>query len=415
MKMTLSRVLFLFLLGGLIFTSCQEDTPGGGGGTGTEDEMQVSAVGNNVVTVGPADTIYVTITATKGESPLNSITVAENSVNLPLERVLWDGTVIANPLLLADGDKTTFTKEIGVIVNAAPGSYTYTYTIADESNSGKVASVEATVEATAPVFSYMGSAARSVAPGSSLSLKYSAVQGTGEIDMIKFLIDGELVSDVSGWEFNGQDITMNPDTLRGANRTSFDDASLIVKAPTTPGNYTLTTVLIDEFGNEVSQDVNLIVGTTPASFIEAVFFNRLGSKNGAMDLDNGTNVSSSSTASEIRDMGVDDTIDPTQAENWLMAIEPVNGAAMGQLIPGENGLSESFSWDNLRFSEDIIAAVSSASALANGSNTGKVSVGDMFILSNEAGSRNYVFIVREVNPVDESNDDNYVIDIKHTN
>jgi hypothetical protein len=413
MRFSFVRTLFALSIFALLFTSCEEDSPGGGGMTGNE-EIVLSIQTSAPAVVEPGDTIYVTMEAEEGPTPLNTITVTEDDNTLPLERVLFDGVPLANPLALTGADKVAFTKEVGVIVSTDPGDKSYGFRVADEEGNSKGGELPITVAVTAPVFQMFADSIRATTPGSLEEIQLLATKGTYDLSQIRIDLDGVTITDMTTLQLDNEDFVTNPQSLPSESSSRLESV-LTVGTPDVVGNYVLTVSIIDSEGNETSQSIQFLNGTTPINFMGSVFFNQAGAQNGGMDLDNGVNVRFNSSEAEIADLGIDDTIDTsTGQENWFKKIEPVNGSAMAKLVPGMNNLSEAFTFESIQFTEDLISLVDNQTPLEEGTNTGAVSEGDMFIVSNGANTKVYVFVIREVNEVSASNDDNYVIDIKTT-
>lgn len=143
---------------------------------------------------------------------------------------------------------------------------------------------------------------------------------------------------------------------------------------------------------------------------------------GGLDLDNGNNVSATSTLAEIRDMGINCAM--PNATNWRKQIGTVNGAEMKRVVPAN---VENFSFANATTKEIIAAAFdtgdsidSNLSTLNCDPNTNVVVtdvtlplvVGDMFVIKGATG-RIYLIRIDQVNNTTNDNNDNYVLSLKY--
>lgn len=388
------------MVAGLLFTACEEDGTGGGVDT---DAPAVTLTGADL-TVSAGDTVYVDIAAVEGASPINTLTITENDVDVPLDRLLFDGApASSNPQLILDASaKVSFNRQVGVIAPATPDVYTYQYVVTDEDNRSSSQSIVVTVVAEPPSFEIAGDGDIQTSPGTLASFMVTGSSNGIDMDMISVAIDGEPVAE---FDFAGTTVT-NPYTLLDADRTSFE-TNLLVRAPDAGGTYTVEVTVTDAIGQTSSDQIIFVNGTTAADYMDRIFFNAIGSGNGAMDLDTGESVSSSSMESEIQDDGIDDTVDPMVVENWFASFSPENGAELFSIVPGENNLTENFTFEGVRFQEDVRALESNGTNLTT---SGTVEQGDLFLVKR--ADNFYLILIDEVNAVFGSNEDNYVIDIK---
>jgi hypothetical protein len=182
----------------------------------------------------------------------------------------------------------------------------------------------------------------------------------------------------------------------------------------------------DENGETASTDIQITTAapaTTPLEMtLSGVLLNQAGPVGtGGLDLDNGNGTGSADAASEIRDLGIDCTINPMNAENWRAQIGTINGANMVKVDPSQ---IEGFNFDNVADKETVLAAYDTGATLADGASqavdctettvtdvSDPVAVGDIFAVF--ANSTYYLLRVDEVNPVSGSNSDNIVFTIKY--
>ena len=387
----------------LTFTACEE-------GGADVDAPNVSTSSSTDVDAMPGDTVTITLSASEGASPLRAITVREDGTTVPLDRVLIDGAAAAaNPSLLLGADKVSFTKQVGVIVHRESTAKTYTFTVDDEASRTGAVSVLVTVQALPPDFTIPGDGDIQAAPNTLVSIPVEAVGTGAEIDQISVKVNGELITNLNDLELGGVDFTANPNPVTGEDRNGFMK-SVTMRTPMTVGTYTVTIAVIDENGVEVSDDLVVIVGTTPVTYMGSVFWNADGPNQGGLDLDTGEMVGRNSTESEVRDLG-NDTNQPI-ATNWRRQIEARNNFTLAQLIPGENNLPETFSFEDVLYGELIQSYNGNVVDLPNNQGTvsGTLKVGDIFW--GTRGNKYYIFVVREIVMTVDNNEDYYVVDIK---
>ena len=101
--------------------------------------------------------------------------------------------------------------------------------------------------------------------------------------------------------------------------------------------------------------------------------------------------------------------------NWIKRISGVNGTTVRFLSPGNNGLSENFTFSSVTVKEQIAEIFANGIDFAETNSAGEsvswiVEVGDMFVAQN--GNTFYLVVVKEVNETPDNNDDNYVVDIQ---
>jgi hypothetical protein len=212
------------------------------------------------------------------------------------------------------------------------------------------------------------------------------------------------------------DFTISPDgteevgTVRAYTFTVEDDNGLMdaislnitsVAPPGTPLDMTLSGVLLNQAG--------------PAG-------------TGGLNLKDGVGSGSADPDSEIRDLGIDCTIDQEVSENWRAQFGTINDAVM---VKVDKSQVENFDFDNIDTKEAILAAFDSANALDDGVSTnpncdetvvtdvsGDLAVDDVFVVF--ANDTYYMLRVDEVNfihtpdvPIGERNSDNIVFSIKY--
>ena len=119
-------------------------------------------------------------------------------------------------------------------------------------------------------------------------------------------------------------------------------------------------------------------------------------------------------SAELRDEGID--LGATEANNWLQQISGVNNTEVKYIKKGTNGISETFTFDAIKYKEEISGLWTSGTSFTKTSKDGlrsvsdKVVKGDIFIAKK--GTNYYLINVADVKIVTTDNSDNYVLDIK---
>lgn len=400
----LSNLRFLFMLAAATFmiTSCGEDIGGDtGGGTTNPTTMSLTAVSD--VTVALGDTFIVNINAIAGDNALNTHEVFEDGVSIAdFSRIFYNGEVaVANPVLLLGDSKTSIDVDVAVAAHSAVGTRNYTFTVTDDGGFSESRSIDITTVGTPPALTLNGSTTIDEMPSSLRGVNLTAVKGSGDISSISVAIDGVL-ADIADLEFDNVDFTSNPELLIGDNVNGFDMKTLSFRTPSEDGTYVYTIAVTDEFGQESTTTFTVnVTSATPLDVINGVLFNAEGpSGTGGCDLDNGMSTGSSDAAAEIRDQGFDGS------GNWAQLIAPVNGSQLYYLVPGENGVSENFTFASIDSKETLASLVGSGLQIAI---SGTVNPGDIFVVVRDGV--NYAFEVAEVNVVSADNSDNYVLNI----
>lgn len=188
---------------------------------------------------------------------------------------------------------------------------------------------------------------------------------------------------------------------------------------------TFTFTVTSTDGETASTDIVITTaaepGTDLTSSIDGVLFNQAGpAGTGGLDLDTGTGTGSADADAEIRDLGLDCTMNPGTF-NWLKQIGTVNGAEMVKI---DQSAIENFSFANIDKKEPIQDAYNNAAiALTDGTstncangaettvpNSSDVAVNDVFVVF--ANGNYYMIQIDAINENDTDNGDNYEVSIK---
>lgn len=403
MKLFKNMALYCAIVASFFLVGCEAE-PGGGGGTGGNEgfpDVSINGPGAEV-TASIGDTIYYTVAATKGESPLKTIVVQENGVNLPLERVLYDGVSVANPLLLLGADKTSFSKVVGIITASTVGTLPYKIIVSDDGNRNVTSDIKITTSALPPSIAFSSSMSGDVTLGvSSLqNFPITATKGTGALKSITVLENDQPVDPSRILFGSGGAATENPIILSGDQVNGLDNVDLTIRSNEAPGTYAIKIVVTDEFDLTDELALTMNVGI-PVVAKMGVLFNQAGpAGTGGLDLDEALGTGSQSSLAEIRDQGIDGD------GNWLKKIATVNGSEIKRIVPGQNGVAEDFVFDNVTFKSQVTALFGNGTDYADE----VVEKGNMFAVKRDD---NYYFIrIADITETAGDNSDSYTVDIK---
>lgn len=265
------------------------------------------------------------------------------------------------------------------------------------------------------------------------AVRLNATVGDNDLNTLTFLVDGvqipgtEIDDYIKSITSNGSSITANnPLLISGANTSGGTYEVEIATTNQVEGIEAIYTFeLADAVGETSSASVGITLedqGTDIDTELTGVLFNQAGpAGTGGLDLDTGVGTGSTAAESELRDLGIDCTINPDNAENWRSQIGTINGADMVKVDP--TALGENFTFADVKFKEAIVEAYDTGETLSDGVSqnpscdetpvtdvTDPVAVGDIFAVL--ANGNYYLIQIDEVNAVSGSNGDNYELSIK---
>lgn len=211
-------------------------------------------------------------------------------------------------------------------------------------------------------------------------------------------------------------LNANPSLLTGTDVESFSTYFIGIRAHSDVSTKTYSFILEDTKGNKTTKSFAVTtVALTNADVLMGVLFNQGGPVGtGGLDLDNGAKTGSMDASAELRDEGID--LGATEANNWLQQISGVNNTDVKYIKKGTNGISETFTFDAIKYKEEISGLWTSGTSFTKTSKDGlrsvsdKVVKGDIFIAKK--GTNYYLINVADVKIVTTDNSDNYVLDIK---
>jgi len=393
------RILFMLITATFMITSCAEDLGDGGGG-GSTNPLTLSISNTSDVTVALGGTFSVNLVATAGDDALRDIEVFEDGISIAeFTRIAYNGEVASsNPRLLFGDEKSNFDYNIDVAAHNEVGTRSYTFVVTDDLGASDTRTVEISTIGIPPSLALNGPATLELDAGALNNVSLSAVMGSGALVSVGLTIDGAS-DNFDDLEFSGVPCTSNPHAVGGDLANGFDAVPLTFRAPTMDGSYSYVITLTDEFGLESSVEFTVIVSSLES--FNGVLFNAGGpAGTGGLDLDLGIGMPSDSIAAEIRDIGIDGN------GNWLQQIAPANNALLYKMIPGDNGVSENFTFSSIDSKVTLAGLVGSG---LNVTASGTVFEGDVYVVVRDGV--NYAFEIAEVNVIAADNSDNYVLNI----
>lgn len=215
----------------------------------------------------------------------------------------------------------------------------------------------------------------------------------------------------------------NPILIPAGDQEGFTYEVEITPDVAAAGDLTYEFRLTDADGEVATTTVTIsfVAPTTDLTFnMTGVFFNASGGGDGGLDLDNGMATTFNSPDAEIQDEGIDLN---TAGENWRTQLSSVNDAVLR--IADLSAIGEGLTFDEVLLTSQITAAFDGGS-MPNGNDdfpdadgdvssnevvTQPLQVGDVLVI--QRADRTYLVRIDEINFVDSSNTDNYVVSIKY--
>ncbi len=411
MKFTIfSRFLLLAGIAFAIASCSNDDTPDPSSLPFIQLVDEAGFVSGEAALVTPGNTIDVKVSATKGDSPLNSFTIFADDLAVSLDSISVNGApASANPVLLFNADQDMFEYEISISPDHQ-GLKTYKFEVSDEDGNNESVSIDITIAEGLSITVNDDDNIFNTTLGVPAAVNVTVTQGLGDLFDISVTDDAGNPVDAAELSFLDQATVFdaNPFTIPDDNKTGFT-GDIFITGPAEPGDYIYTIAVTDVDLNEASATITLRNGTPLDGDLSGVLFNAGGPMGtGGLDLDNGDGTGSSDAAAEIRDEGID--LAQPMATNWKQEISGINTSTLRSL--DMNSLPETFTFDAVNNQEIIKTAYDTGNNLTD--NKTKVeAAGEMYAIYNSNNDRYYLIRVDEVNVVTTNNDDNYVLSIKY--
>ena len=413
--------LMLLFVSALFFVSCEEE-PGGGGVGGTNDTAAaISLISESDLTLAPAEEFTVSIAADKGTNEMNAITVYEDGIKVPVERLKFNGTeASANATLLTGTDRESLDWTVSIIAQATAGTTSnFEVEIVDDMNLTSVVTITVTTASAPPTLTALGNTTPVFPEGTqNVSMKIKADKGGA--DLVKLEIrQNNVFVDITDFNWNGLSMMSsgNPFDLTEAEKDGFEEGEFLVDLPNSVGTFVYTMIIEDAVAQR--DTATFVVTTepngTPIDIREDVLLNAAGpAGTGGLDLDTGESTGTGATSGAEAEI-IDNGINGANADvNWIQTISAVNGATMKYVVAGSGGVPESFTFDGLQFKEDLegLYTVNSGGVIDNTNSSSIVQPGDTFIV--QKGTQYWLITAKEVNVKTAvgDNSDNYVFDVK---
>ena len=234
----------------------------------------------------------------------------------------------------------------------------------------------------------------------------------GNIRDLSFLRDGASVQFASGNVRTEDNTPIASNPVLIVDETDGFTRTYIFRTAADEGDSVMYTAIItDDEGLTDSASVSLF-NRLPLTRIErdlsgTLLLNAGGpAGQGGLDLDTGEGTGSQDTLAEIADRGID--TDLPLEDNWLLQIQPVDGAILRQV--SETYLTEQgLTFADVEFVEEIVGAFESTSVDEPRSNA--LDGGEIFAIFDN--DRYYLIEIAAVNVTTADNSDSYEINIKY--
>ena len=392
----LKQLLPLFLIVFYLASCTEDDSPIPGTTTPT------SSIDKQFVTIPANGTFNVVLSATAGESPLNTLTIRKDGFTLDAAEIMIDGGSTINPLVLTSALKDGFTIDIDIATDLGPGeSAVYTFEIeaenADVTSESTLVEVEAAMDP--PVLTLNGDIIES---NDLLQVPLNATLGSDSLHTIAVYENGLLAASnrltlgaMTVW-------SENPYSLPSEFKGGFTE-TLLMSLPDTSGNYNYLIIVSDSSGlaDSVAFSAELDLGT-PVDSIKTnlSLLNSAGpSGTGGVNLITGESTGSNDASAHLADEGIDS--DEPAATNWLQMISAGPATATLKLATGAD-------YDGTGTKEEIEAIFNGATAITT---SDKLLGGEVFVLQTTGGA--FVLVrIDSVNISPADNDDTYTLSAK---
>lgn len=351
---------------------------------------------------------------------MNAVTVYEDGIKVPTDRLKFNGSAAAaNPALLVGTDRESLDWTVSIIAQATAGTTSnFEVEIQDANMLTSSVTVTVTTASSPPSLTGLGNSNPTFPEGTqNVSFKLDGAKGSGQLSTLELRQNGLLVDEA---DFNWNGLSMmsmgNPFQLTGSDVDGFTEGEFLVDLPMEVGVFVYLFILEDEFGSRDSASYTVVteISGTAIDVREDVLLNAAGpSGTGGLDLDNGMSTGSMDSEAELRDNGSDFTLDPSV--NWIQTISAINGTTMKYVVAAANGVPEGFTFDGVSVKEELegLYNANTGAVIDDTNSTSIVQTGDTFIV--QKGSQYWLITAKSVNIKGDfaDNSDNYVFDVKY--
>lgn len=412
MKLNFLKFAFFFIGASMLFVSCDPDLLD----PTDEGDPTISVTGAPSAAIDAESSFTIKAVATPtATNPLKTLDITQDNQLVNFSRIKINGAAAtANPILLFGNDKNGLSWDITIVAHSDASIKEYSVNIKDDGNNSANFSFDVSTSINNPSLEVTASTDISVAPKSLIGIMVKLKKGTFDLATLGVYQNDALITNLTRLYYDGLSATFdaNPYLIPAIHKDGAD-ITLYVRVQDLPSTDPYKFVLSDTEGNSATFDFN-VTTATPVTELTGILLNAAGPVNtGGLDLDEGIGTGSANAIAEIRDEGID--LGLPLASNWKKSIAGVNGSVLRQLKPGQNGLSETFTYADVTAKETISSIYENGEAFTLKNDAGdlisaSVNVGDLFVVKN--GENFYLLIVKEVNVVTDSNADNYVFNIK---
>lgn len=377
------RFLILFGLLGFVASCNNDDTDPTSGNPTIELVAEAGFASGSAALVGTGEPIRVKVRAAKGDSPLNSLTVFQNSIPMELDDITYNGIAAsANPILLFNADKDNFTYEIDLVAHTE-GTAEYVFEVRDEAGNFANVAIDITIGEGLSI-SITGDSILTGAPSAFVSVPVVVQTGIAELLELSIVDGSGNPVDPARLRFLGSEIEnefdANPFLIPNAQANGFT-GEIFLQADPAPGEATYFFTISDTDGEIASATVIIRSGTPLDGEYVAIILNNADGQNlGGIDCRDASNdavtVSALGTTADIVDKGID--LAQPAATNWYQQILPANGAELR--VPDFTQV-EGFSYETANNKEAIIVAYNTG--ITKGESD-VVEAGDLFLVKQGA-------------------------------
>jgi hypothetical protein len=235
-------------------------------------------------------------------------------------------------------------------------SKTDTFIVEDDADRRSNQSIPITTAGVAPILSLSSAGSLNIGPDALFSNSSKVVKGTSPLKSIEVQKNGVKITDLSRLSYDQflNKFTANPQPIADGDKSNFDKR-ITINSPEVTGRSVYPFIFTDEMGlsqsQSQSQNIVAIVGTT-VKLVVRVLLNTAGpSGTSGLDPDTGKGTGSMNSSAEIKDQSIGDT--KPFATNWKQQISEVNGSIVKYVVRGQNGISDTFSFDSVKSKEEI--------------------------------------------------------------
>ena len=411
----LTKFLVLFLAVSF-WSSCEEETPGGGGfDLPPVIELQ-SGTGliTSATTVNPNEVFQVRVLANKGDNGMTTFTILEDGIALDASRINYVGVgSLANPYTLTAGEASTFDTNIEITAHDS-GTRTYTFRITDSAGETDETSIDITIVSTPMGIGFEGAnggltADVTLSAQGYFKVELIATKGGSDLSTLTVLEDGTAV-DAGRVNFGSDDdfglsstFPTNPLDLINDEKNGFNYFLWVNSHDGGAATYTFR--IEDEMGS--TEEVSLVITVQALTELTAKLLKNADGPQGQGGIDlltgNG-DINSGDAAAHLRDQGIDLGLPVDQ--NWVRKIAPVNGSIMR--TPGMDFPVNDF--NAVTSAAEIIQAYDNGDDVVT--ETAEVVIGDRFLVRLATGETVLV-LVTDIVQTAMDNADYYELSIKY--